>query len=57
VYRRAPCRRVPRQRSTSLRNDSISLSMSTSLPRKVPQLAVYVTTRPGETLLCNFAGV
>ena len=29
-----PRRRVPRQRSTSFRNASISLSMSTSLPRK-----------------------
>jgi hypothetical protein len=50
VYGRAPRRRVPRQRSTSFRNASISLSMSTSLPRKVPQLAVYVRTGPGEAL-------
>jgi hypothetical protein len=50
VYGRAPRRRVPRQCSTSFRNASISLSMSTSLPRKVSQFALYVRTGPGEAL-------
>jgi len=44
---------TPRHCTTSSRNSSISFSMSTSLPRKVTQLAVYVRMGPGEALHQN----